>query len=173
MVQAGELEGANSYLERFSSLLGSTVEHSDQLMMPLADDLKNMEAYLQLEQLRFPFTYEIKTDPELDLTLIELPPMLFQPAIENALLHGLPTAVGQPHLEITLKKQANDLLVTITDNGRPLLNTGSRNGHGKGKTLTENRVRRLNELHPAQQVHLTTTHGDSGTAVTFRFCGWA
>ena len=78
------------YLSRFSHLMRQILEHSQEEFIPLKDDLNALESYLTLEQLRFEnsFDYTIN-DENFNLENIMIPPMIFQPFVENAILHGI------------------------------------------------------------------------------------
>ena len=57
-------------------------------MVSLSDELKAVELYCQLEQLRFEFKFEININPAVNCDLIEIPGMIIQPLAENAIVHG-------------------------------------------------------------------------------------
>jgi LytS/YehU family sensor histidine kinase len=84
---------AGDYLIKFSQLIRHVLESSEQRMVPLADEVEANRIYIQLEQLRMnqAFTYEITCDAALDPEKIQIPPMLIQPFVENAIWHGLTT----------------------------------------------------------------------------------
>lgn len=114
------------YLSRFSHLMRQILEHSQEEFIALKDDLNALDAYLNLEQLRFEqrFNYQFDTN-NIDETTVMIPPMLLQPFVENAILHGLEpkTADGLVKIDITIIKAIEGemhygiLLCTISDNG--------------------------------------------------------
>jgi len=114
------------YLSRFSRLMRQILEHSQEEFIILNDDFNALESYLNLEQLRFEhsFDYEFNTN-DLEGSKIMIPPMLLQPFIENAILHGLEPkkAKGLINVEVKMKKaiQPNEtygiLICNIVDNG--------------------------------------------------------
>jgi LytS/YehU family sensor histidine kinase len=94
--------------------------NSTAALITLKDELKALTYYIDLEKLRFDnkFDYVINRDPSVDEEFVEIPPMLFQPYVENAIIHGLVNSPNHGLLEITLKKLSQGtLLCTIQDNG--------------------------------------------------------
>ncbi len=82
---------AVKYLSTFSKLIRSILNHSVKSKVRLAEELEMLRHYIQLESLRFEdkFDVEIHVDPTIDVESVEIPSMLIQPYVENAILHGL------------------------------------------------------------------------------------
>jgi two-component sensor histidine kinase len=137
---------ANTYLNRFSDLLRKTLENSQQKWIHVMEEWQLMETYLQLEQLRFGFHYEIQVDLQGKENEIQIPTMLIQPLLENAIKHGIGEKGSKGHLNIQLKLIQSDLHITIHDNGKGFDPYASPNGFGI--KLTKERIKLLNELHP-------------------------
>jgi len=113
-------EEAAGYLAKFSSLIRQILEHANENTIVPADDLKMLQLYLELEMLRFDhkFEYELDIDPDIDIHNIEIPSMLIQPFVENAILHGLvPKENGKGKIIIRLRKNKNSIECIIEDNG--------------------------------------------------------
>ncbi|MCP4439412.1 MAG: hypothetical protein GY810_10770 [Aureispira sp.] len=112
---------ANEYLGKFADLMRLTLDMSNQDTVILDDELKALNLYLDLEAVRFEdtFEYTIDLDPQLQNSHIQLPSMLIQPYIENAIKHGLLHKVIDRKLSIQFEfKEAEQLLIcTILDNG--------------------------------------------------------
>lgn len=110
-----ETEKSYDYIVKFSSLVRQTLNYSDKEFIDFEDELKLLEVYLELEQLRFPdrFSYRIE---KRNVEEIEVPPMLVQPFVENAIKHGLLHKSGDKKLSIVFE-QTDILTCTITDNG--------------------------------------------------------
>lgn len=113
-------ENAIKYLNRFSRLLRSNLELSRENLVPLNEELETLENYLILQQMRFEdaFHYHITQPEDQDLSAVMLPPMLIQPYVENAILHGinLETCDGSIDIQFTLSEEI--LQVTIKDSGK-------------------------------------------------------
>src|SRR5690606_25746200 len=90
-ITANDKHNALRYLSRFSQLVRQVLENSVNTIAPLADELRLLELYIELEALRFGqrFEHEIAVDPDLDIHNIEVPFLLLQPYVENAIQHGL------------------------------------------------------------------------------------
>ena len=111
---------ASDMVKRFSKMLRNVLQNSELNEVPLADDMKTIEQYLELmhEIATPPFTYTIQASDELRQLQQAVPPLFIQPYVENAVVHGLKHAEGDDHfLEIIYQQKGVALEVTITDNG--------------------------------------------------------
>ncbi|MEM7036081.1 MAG: histidine kinase [Bacteroidota bacterium] len=110
---------AYKYLGKFSKLVRAILHNSRQRHIPLEEEIRFLELYLELESLRFQsqFSYEIDTSALPDRQL-RIPTMIIQPFVENAILHGLlPRQEGTRRLDIRFLAEDNLLHCTVTDNG--------------------------------------------------------
>jgi hypothetical protein len=115
LILKGDVEHSYSYITTFSNLVRRTLNYSDKDFIDFEQELKLLELYLSLEKLRFKkdFSFSLETN---SITDIQVPPMLIQPFIENALVHGLLHKEGEKKLKISFK--LNDHLICIVeDNG--------------------------------------------------------
>ncbi|MFI5132438.1 MAG: histidine kinase [Chitinophagales bacterium] len=116
-----DVEGANTYLTRFASLIRQTLENSMQPFITVASELKYLETYLGLEKLRFrdKFEYKIHIDGTIDQNNTLLPGMLLQPYIENSIRHGIQHRKDNNGLiSLSINKTSdNSIIYTIKDNG--------------------------------------------------------
>jgi LytS/YehU family sensor histidine kinase len=114
-----EKEEALNYLSKFSKLIRRILENSRENTVSISNELQLLELYIQLEQLRFTnkFDYHIVVDKNLDTENTEIPPLLIQPYIENAILHGLINKNGKGDLWLSLEKNNGLLICKIEDNG--------------------------------------------------------
>ncbi|MCF8277942.1 MAG: histidine kinase [Flavobacteriales bacterium] len=115
LVLKGDVDNSYTYITKFANLVRRTLNYSDKEFIDFSEEIKLIELYLTLEQLRFKedFQFTINTNGIED---VMMPPMLIQPFIENALLHGLLHRNGAKR--INLDFELSDVLVcTITDNG--------------------------------------------------------
>ncbi|MFK8104453.1 MAG: histidine kinase [Saprospiraceae bacterium] len=111
---------ASDYLTRFAQLMRLFLDSSREKYISLSDELNLLQLYLTLEQLRFgdKLNYRILTDPALDVSTIEIPSMLLQPFVENAINHGLRFKAKEGLLTIRMQLKNEGLLAcTIEDNG--------------------------------------------------------
>ncbi|GGJ83774.1 sensor histidine kinase [Parabacteroides faecis] len=119
---------ANKYLIDFSRLLRKVLATSEKKLVTLSDEIEQLQLYLKLEQLRFPFSYSLTVDENIQPDTIEIPGMLIQPFIENAVKHGIaPRGTGEIIIRLSLQNQL--LIIDITDDG-PGLDTDANGGFG-------------------------------------------
>lgn len=108
------------YLSKFSRLTRNILESSIETNVILEDEIKMLKDYLELESLRFSnaFSYKINIDTNVDINAIEVPFMILQPFVENAIIHGLlPKNEGEKVLELNFKHENNFIICEIDDNG--------------------------------------------------------
>jgi LytS/YehU family sensor histidine kinase len=110
---------ANKFLSEFSRLMRLVMENSQEDFIPLHKEEEIISLYVKLEHYRFrdKFDYQIRVDDDLNKETIELPPMLIQPYIENAVWHGLRYKESKGNLDVHIGKDAQGLKVEITDDG--------------------------------------------------------
>lgn len=109
-------QNAYNYISKFALLVRKILHHSDKDLIEFEEEVKVLTVYLELEELRFKkdFSFSINTN---DIRDIEIPPMLIQPFIENALKHGLLHRKGNKTLSIIFNLTNDILTCEITDNG--------------------------------------------------------
>ncbi len=111
---------ANMYMGKFADLMRMTLDMSNKKLVYLDDEIKVLELYLELEALRFEehFTYEIIAEDNIRNAEIQLPSMLIQPYVENAIKHGLLHKQGEKELSVHFKIETKNILsCSIIDNG--------------------------------------------------------
>ena len=107
---------ANHYLVNFARLLRMALSSADKKLTSLADELEQLELYLRLEQLRVPFVYRISVAENVHPANEEIPGMLIQPIVENAVIHGIVPQQGG-HIDIHIRKADNILHIEVVDDG--------------------------------------------------------
>ena len=111
-------DAATTYLARFAKLVRLALHGSVDGHHSLAEEIAMLDNYLHLEQMRFRGKFEFVIRVEgLDLDEIILPPMLVQPFVENALIHGLQNHESGGRVEVIFAQKGNVLEVLVTDNG--------------------------------------------------------
>lgn len=110
---------ANRYLSDFSKLMRMVMDSSKHSQVPVTEELDMLRLYLQLEHARFSdkFEYTFHVSDALNDSDFELPPMLIQPYIENAIWHGLRYLDQKGQLNLQFEEKNHELVVTISDNG--------------------------------------------------------
>jgi len=126
-------EQSMQYLNNFSKLIRLTLENSDKDLIPLDEEIEILDNYLRLQILNYnpAFSYEIRVSPAIETENIEIPVMLLQPFVENAVVHGI-REQKEGKIKIDISQKADRLHILIMDNG-------------KGTDLTANQTN--NKLH--------------------------
>lgn len=116
ILKKDEQAGLN-YLSSFSTLIREILKYSREKQIDIEDEIRFLERYLDLEQKRFKnkFTYAFNIDEEIVHQEIEIPPMLIQPLLENAVKYGTVKAGG--HIKLDMHIEDDMLVVTVEDNG--------------------------------------------------------
>jgi LytS/YehU family sensor histidine kinase len=108
-------------LGKFADLIRTYLNHSNKGLIPLEEELKCLEMYLELEELRFEekLTYVIDVAEDVNICTTFIPTMLIQPYIENALKHGLLHKKNDRKLKVSLFNalDENNIICVIEDNG--------------------------------------------------------
>ena len=117
IVQNGT-DQAIKYLSKFSKLMRLTLEYSKESLIPIDKEIESLQNYLELEQLRFNnmFEFEITKDPDIEDDMA-LPPLLLQPFVENAIIHGIVPKKMRGLITIDFKLEGEKLVCTVTDDG--------------------------------------------------------
>lgn len=126
---------ADTYLIGLSELLRGVLGNSNKRLVSLEDELKIVQHYCDLEKLRRDFMCTITTQTETDTSLIEVPFMLLQPLVENAIKHGISKTDKQGELRIDIQELDAVLTISILDNGPGIGHTTLDHLKQKGKGL--------------------------------------
>lgn len=172
LIGKNEVRQASQYLDRFSALTRTVLETSGHELISLEDELAMMQAYLEMEQLRTPFSFTIELAGTVDATNTEIPGMLLQPYVENAVKHGV---IGRSdgYISLLVGRENDTLIFTISDNGRGMEDTAPRNGStGKGLAIVKKRIELLNELYGAPLISTAIHTNAAGTIITIQLQHW-
>ncbi|MET3037475.1 histidine kinase [Chryseobacterium sp. NRRL B-14859] len=171
-----ELE-ANQYLTKFSKLMRGVMENSAEDFIPFQQELDLLQNYLALEKTRFAdkFDYEVEVDESLNVQSMQVPGMLIQPFLENAIWHGLRYRKEKGFLKLSFKKSGQDLQITIEDNGigieesKKQKTQHQKTREGRGMKNTLERIQLLNDLYRKKIICSVTDKEDSsGVLVTIK-----
>jgi len=169
LITKNDIEAAHIYLNDFSRLLRNSLKESEKEFISLSKDLEIIDNYLKLEQLRFGFLYEIVVDPEINKDAIEVPVLLLQPVIENAVKHGVSGLYQDGILSIKYTVAKADLIATVENNGSMYKDE---NKNGLGLKLTSDRIALVNKTLKDQQITREIKNTGNGTKVIFVFKNW-
>lgn len=166
LMNKNEIDNANKYLAKFARLTRNVL--NDKELISLAQEKTLLDDYLQMEQLRFGFRYEINHFE--NLANIEIPSMLLQPFVENAVKHAISKKAADGKIIITFSKQAKDLVLTVIDNGNGF-DTKKKN-NGLGLLLSNNRIELLNSVYKENHFTLAIQSNTNGTKVSLTLTDW-
>ena len=152
-VISSNTDKAIHYLAKFSQLMRLILANSRESSIPIKDELKVITYYMDIERLRFDnkFDYVIDVDKDIDQEFMEIPPMIIQPFIENAILHGLIHNAEPGHIIISLKLQKDFIFCTIEDNGvgrkkaQEIRDASGIKRKSRGMLITKERLEILNK----------------------------
>jgi len=139
------------------------LNNAEKPLIPLTEEIEAIRTYCELEQLRFDFNFSINIDTKIDVYNTEIPGMLVQPYVENAIIHGINNRIDKKgDLKITIALQNQVLCFTIDDNGvgrkesEALNQLNKTRSNGMGLRLTQERLNLLNSQHK-QTITVTIT----------------
>lgn len=146
---------ARKYLVKFARLMRLIMENSARKTVSLQNEISVLDDYLELTTLRFPgkFNFNISKDEAIDAEACEIPPMLLQPFVENAVLHGLAARGEGGQLTVRFHKRDNHLECIIEDNGigRGKAMQNKLHSHkSTGMLVTEERLKAFGEQQEMQ-----------------------
>lgn len=170
---------ANRFLSDFSVLMRSVLENSEEDFIPLSKELELLQLYVKLEHSRFAdkFDFDIEIDKKIDVEAFEIPPMLLQPYIENAIWHGLRYKEEKGFLKIAVNQINKEMLeIIITDNGigrkksAVLKTANQKKQKSKGMGNIKRRIQILNDMYKNKvDVSISDLYDDqTGTKVSLK-----
>lgn len=136
LVSSGNMDSARQHILKFGRLMRAVLDNSRQQLIPLEKEVETLRQYLEMEQ----FCREGKFDFEIDTSGIEspdlqVPPMLLQPFVENAILHGIgPLSGKKGMINLYFIEKENLLEVAIRDNGIGIEQSQARKVGQEGET---------------------------------------
>ena len=173
-----EQEKAVDYLSRFSRLIRLILQNSKSTIVPLKDDLEALKLYIEIESMRFDnkFDYEVKMEKGLDPEVLEIPPMLMQPFVENSIWHGLMQKKdGKGKIDLSLRRSNGNLVCLIEDNGigreaaQLIRSKSASKRKSYGMKITSDRLAMLNKLAGADaSINIFDLKNNDGSAAGTR-----
>lgn len=115
-----EQKNAVHYLNKFSKLIRKILDASSVKEISLAEELKTMDLYVGIENIRFSnqIKYETIIAPSINLDTIKVPPLILQPFLENSIWHGLSSKKGLKKITVSIGQVDKKFIqITIEDNG--------------------------------------------------------
>ncbi len=152
-------EKASEYLTKFSRLIRMVLENSRSERVTLQNELTMLQLYADMEIMRFKqkLSFFVEVEPEIDTNFIEIPPLLIQPYVENAIWHGLMHKTEGGTVRIRASQPQEDMLqLTITDDGigraraAELRSKSASHRKSFGLKMTSERIALVNQLYQTQ-----------------------
>ena len=173
LMNKNDMDKANRYLARFAELTRRVLHTSEQEMISLADEMRLLENYLEMEQLRFGFRFELAAGMGIEMANTEIPGMLLQPFVENAVKHGVAGMGERGYIEALASREGKDLLFSVQDNGKGFdaLALGTKE-NAFGIKLSRQQIALLNQRYGDNSISVTIFSGDSGTKIVIRLKDW-
>lgn len=169
LMNHNQTEKANLYLSRFAKLMRMVLNSSNKKLVSLSDELELIRLYLELEQLRVDFQFKVEVGKSVNPETEEIPGMLLQPFVENAVIHGI-TPKGEGSIKVEISKSDTNLICSISDDGVGIDPAKTGNGNGLAMKFAEKRVNLLSEqLKTRMKLEVenrSDSEGKSGTKVT-------
>jgi len=149
LVRDNKNDAAVNMLVGLSDLLRHTLEHSERQEIELREELKFINLYLRIQQMRFSDRLRINMEIDPASTKALVPNLLLQPIVENALRHGIGRSEANGELTIKSSAENGELRMTVLDNGKGLpANWQLKSSNGIGLANTVARLQQLyGELH--------------------------
>lgn len=174
LILSKEEKKSNAYLTHFSKLLRMTLENSRHKIVSLDSELEALNSYMSLQNLDTdpPFDYSLSLDPKVKALNIQIPPMLIQPFVENAIEHAFNGQAKSKMIKVELSLKDGQLICTISDNGigyNSSKKETKKNKRSLATTITSERLEILSEdfkMPSSISIENRASFGDDGTLVT-------
>jgi len=166
-----ENERAIAMITALSDLLRAVVANGDAQLIPLREELQFVQQYLRIQHIRFQDRLHVQLTIEADTHDCLFPQFLLQPLVENALVHGVEELAGEARVVIGARREGEQLVVEVRDNGRGATRPpgprrpGRPDGRGVGLSNTQ---ARLDKLYHGRAQLVFTQPAEGGTAVVLR-----
>jgi sensor histidine kinase YesM len=152
-----DLNTASDYLTKFSSLIRLIMDNSRSSKISLSSEMNALQLYIEMEKMRFKekLNYNIAIEQNVEPDYIEIPPMLLQPYVENAIWHGLMPKEngGNIFIKVSVVNDKSLLQINIIDDGigrtkSELIRSKSATSHKSyGMKVTSERVWLINQIY--------------------------
>lgn len=118
-INSNDTRNGSEYLAKFAQLIRLTIDHADQRYILLAKEMKRIDYYLQLEEMRFEgkFSYLIDCEEGMDSNTLYIPNMVIQPFVENAVIHAFTQLNKKGLITIKIRARKEKVEIEIEDNG--------------------------------------------------------
>lgn len=169
LIATRDYDTARQEINRFAKLMRSILNNSRKSSITLQEEVETLQQYLSVEQFcqQNPFTFAIRVADNVDAENLDIPPMLLQPFVENAVVHGVSHLAYPGHIEVSFDLEDHTLICRIRDNGpgrekAALLREAKKPGHQSAAVaVTQERLAAIGGS-------LVFRDGETGTEVEIR-----
>jgi len=156
---------AERCVERLAEIFRSLLKRSDSEFVTLGEELRLIEAYLEIEHARFGDDLQVRWDVDERAKNARIPGFLLQPLVENAVKHGVSQKIGGGVLEIGARSANGELILTVSDTGKGIAEHNPILNRGVGLRSVHERLARLYGKRHTFQFESTA---EAGTRVVIR-----
>lgn len=140
---------ANNYLTKLGKITRNILDTSYQEFISIEEEMKLLKEYLEMEKLRFGFQFTVEKDADLDKE-IEIPAMLLQPLVENAIKHGIGNKKELGIIKVVFSRKWKNISIQIIDNGGNVDHFSNPNGYGI--SLVQKRIDIINQANKDKSI---------------------
>jgi len=155
--------GAEAMTLRLARVFRHVLAHSSRPWTSIREEVEFLRAYLQIEEARFGDRLHVDIDVPSEVGLHQIPSLILQPVVENALKHGLAPKPGPGHLRVSAELQGDDVCLKIEDDGMGPDSTGSKQSLGVGLPNVSQRLAMLYENRASVRLEPRESGGTSVT----------
>lgn len=166
LIALNENKKARQSLNNFSQMMRSVLDNSFKESIPVDTEIRFLEKYLSLEKLirNDKFEYEINSE----VGNAKIPPMIVQPFIENAIIHGIKHKEGLGKLDISFEEDGKYITVKVEDDGigrEAAQKFKSEGHHSSALKITIDRLKTLDKWNTTKHLRYEDLENPSGTKV--------
>jgi tetratricopeptide (TPR) repeat protein len=142
LIGSGQYVKAQEYTGRFHDLLKWTLQNASSAKVNLGEELEMMRHYLTLEApcVEDGLRWDIAIADDVDVSDVELPPLILQPFVENALLHGIRGTGRMGEIRISVSREGAEVVCAVIDNGRGMASGDEAKRNSTGLRLVRERL---------------------------------
>lgn len=143
LVREGRNEAAVSMIAGLSDLLRRVLDDSSRQQVPLREEMEFTQTYLDIQKVRFAERLQLSVDVPAELYAAQVPSLILQPMVENAVKHGIAMRVGGGAIRIVASRQNGALILKVCNDGPSLAADWEQNPNGIGIANVRSRLRSL------------------------------
>ena len=176
MLSGKDLREATRYLSNFAKVMRAFLEYNQEEKISLDKELNALDLYVGIQKLRFSngFGFEVEMDDEMVPEEVQVPPMILQPLIENAIEHGIRN-LDNGKITLKYELEGDSLIMKLSDNGIGRKRAAVENPKAEDKTslatrITQERISLLNRKGTGRySLEIKDANADgTGTEVIFK-----